>query len=159
MVTLEIQYKDQLKIIRFKKLPSCFFLRRFDREQFIQYMNIDSYESKHEDFLNSTKIFRIQSQNLLRIFKVSKILYFFSREYMIYAYKIYLYIIAVVLNLLFLIFWSYENNDFYNHRGDARIPIYVFSITNIVLSFIFLIVWMLLKIKPKIKINQEEYKI
>ena len=73
-------------------------------------------------------------------------------------YKWILFIIAVLINLLFLIFYNKENKDFHNNLGDATIPIYIFSIFNIIFSFICLVVWCLLKAKTKFKIKLEEYR-
>lgn len=146
-----------LGLIYFKKLPKCFFLTNFEKMAFANGINIESYESKLEDFFNSVTVFSIQSSHLLKSYKQSQLLFLFSGNQFIFIYKVILYCIAVVLNLLFLLFWDHDTKSFNNHRGDATLWVMLFSILDSCFAFICLASWLYLKVKINYKINREEY--
>lgn len=141
----------------FKKLPKCFFLTEFDKTTFIKNLNIESYESKLEDFFNSINVFSIQSSFLLKTYKRSRLLFNLSSNQFIFSYKVILLCSAFIINVLFLVFWNQETLSFENERGDATVWIYIFSISNCVFAFFCLIAWFYLKVLVNYKINKEEY--
>ena len=158
-VDIELREKDNesLRIFYFKKLPVCFFLTEFTKNNFRNEVNVDTMEEKHEEFFDKTEQFRIEIEYLRRLYKKSKFLFQGSTEAAFYKYKLFLYLIAVVINILLLIFYDQDDKDFSNSRGDANIIVQVLSFLSMITSFLFLVYWFLTKYPQIDKKNWEDY--
>ena len=92
-----------------------------------------------------------------KLYKRSKILFTLSTRGYIYIYKIFLYVLSLIINILFVVFYNLQTKDFSNHRGNANSVILLLSIINLVISGIFLLFWLCFKYNNEIKINYERY--
>lgn len=91
------------------------------------------------------------------MYKRSKILFSLSTRGFIYGYKVFLYTLSVIINILFLIYYNLETRDFNNLRGNANVAILVLSTINLCLSGTVLLFWLIFKYPTEIKINLEKY--
>ncbi len=128
------------------------------KDQFFTDVNIDSLEEKHEEFFDKTEAFKTEIEDFQQLYQTSKFLFHVSTNGAFYLFKAFLYLIAVAINVLFLIFWDETDDDFSNSRGNVETVIMVLSIISISLSGIILIFWFLVKYPTKKKIKFHEYE-
>ena len=166
IVDIEISYKDanltreaesSLRIFYFKKLPQSFFLTEDAKTEFRSRVAIDNLDEKHRQFFNEGTQYNIITGDLQRLYCKSKTLFYLSTEGSFYIFMVVLYAVALALNLIMLIFYDEEDDNFSNHRGNMKAARVVLSVILIVLSFLFTVFWFAVKYNTVRKINWEKY--
>jgi hypothetical protein len=166
IVEMEIKYKDKfsdekepkLVLHRFKKLPLCFFLTSNVKDEFMENVNVDSLDFKHEAFFEKSKDHLIIMGDLRRIFIKSKLLYYTSTNDAFMWYMKALYAICIVINVMFLFLYNKTPHMFKNL--DPTIfdsSINYIAIIHAAISFALLLYWFFMKYPTVVKIAWESY--
>jgi hypothetical protein len=165
-VELQVSVKDesgnstqQLVSYQFKKHPVCFFDTRLLQQRLIDFASVDSLETKHEDFFNflnkGIASLEIEQENHVRLGFVATLIS--DNAFDVYLFL--LYLIALTINILCLIFYNRETEDFNSpHYGDATVPVIALTILNATLAFALLCTWLSFKYKAGYRLQGVEFR-
>ena len=186
IVNIEIIYKDRnweegkplsLKLHYFKKIPICFFLTNGTKSKFKNSVSIESIQMKHEEFFDEVKHHTILMKDLQKLYKKSQFLSWISTESAFKIYQRILYIVALTLNIIFLLYFKlsvkktddsqsdttvqveegFVNKLIKNWVGDGPKITLIFAAIDVFLSFMFLVLWLCLKYPTLHRIKWKEY--
>ena len=134
----------------FKKLPICFFLTKYIKNKFLEKVNVDSLEEKHEEFFLNINQFKIKIKELKKLYSKSKILFNLSNPFVYNKFKEVLFIIIVIISIILLFTFG---------DGNKLPPIFIkiLSYTSMVLSISVLILWFTLIYPIFKKIETKKY--
>lgn len=75
----------------------------------------------------------------------------------LYNYKFILFALALVLNILTLLYYNNTSEVYTNDLGSADTPVTILSFINSGFAFIVLIIWFLVRFPTTYKINKNYY--
>lgn len=168
IVEMEIIYKEsndedvepELFLHQFKKLPVCFFLTESVKENFLESVNIESIDMKHDEFFQKKQYHLTIMHDLRVLYKKSKFLFYASTEDAFRKYLIFMYLLAVIINILFLILFDNNSKNFFEWNPlSLHLSVTILAVIDSSLAFILMIFWFFVKYPTIKRIKWENYNL
>lgn len=134
---------DQIVQHRFQLLPEYFFYNLELRTDFIKNADISNRESKLKTFFSDIPEKRLLLQAKLELYRLSRLVYYFTKPELIYFAIWLLFVIALAINILMLLYFNDASHDFDSStNGNATPAVNGLAIFSLVLSALCLVLWL-----------------
>jgi hypothetical protein len=151
--------KSELVSYTFKKYPLCLFQKPDMKKAFYESAPFGDIDQKHESFFKFVDFAIEEMKGHQRAFSFSPLFERYYSPFAIKAYLLFMYVVVIAINVISLVFYNAETDDFHSTRyGDASVAVTLLALTDAGVALVLLAVWVVLKLPTAIKIERLKFR-